>query len=83
MFILAYLQCEKKEDYIERIQTLDFDTKAAIAAHIQEVSDYQRYNMWFARFWIVIQNLPSCVCVSFISYNSDCPLPCVKVDPQS
>lgn len=32
-------QCEKKEEYIERIQTLDFDTKAAIAAHIQEVSD--------------------------------------------
>lgn len=31
------LQCEKKEEYIERIQTLDFDTKAAIASHIQEV----------------------------------------------
>uniref|UniRef100_A0A8C4NYH3 Coiled-coil domain containing 88Aa n=1 Tax=Dicentrarchus labrax TaxID=13489 RepID=A0A8C4NYH3_DICLA len=31
-----YVQCEKKEEYIERIQTLDFDTKAAIAAHIQE-----------------------------------------------
>ncbi len=30
-------QCERKEEYIERIQTLDFDTKAAIAAHIQEV----------------------------------------------
>ncbi|KAJ0066985.1 hypothetical protein NL108_006231, partial [Boleophthalmus pectinirostris] len=29
--------CEKKEEYIERIQTLDFDTKAAIASHIQEV----------------------------------------------
>lgn len=34
------VQCEKKEEYIERIQTLDFDTKAAIAAHIQEVSDF-------------------------------------------
>lgn len=32
-------QCEKKEEYIERIQTLDFDTKAAIAVHIQEVPD--------------------------------------------
>lgn len=31
------LQCERKEEYIERIQTLDFDTKAAIASHIQEV----------------------------------------------
>nr|XP_029481680.1 girdin-like [Oncorhynchus nerka] len=30
------VQCEKKEEYVERIQTLDFDTKAAIAAHIQE-----------------------------------------------
>lgn len=37
---LFYFQCEKKEEYIERIQTLDFDTKAAIAAHIQEVSDF-------------------------------------------
>lgn len=27
-----------KEEYIERIQTLDFDTKAAIASHIQEVN---------------------------------------------
>lgn len=31
-------QCEKKEEHIERIQTLDFDTKAAIAVHIQEVA---------------------------------------------
>uniref|UniRef100_A0A3P8VQB4 Coiled-coil domain containing 88Aa n=1 Tax=Cynoglossus semilaevis TaxID=244447 RepID=A0A3P8VQB4_CYNSE len=30
------VQCEKKELYIERIQTLDFDTKAAVASHIQE-----------------------------------------------
>uniref|UniRef100_A0A674C341 Girdin-like n=1 Tax=Salmo trutta TaxID=8032 RepID=A0A674C341_SALTR len=33
--------CEKKEEYVERIQTLDFDTKAAIAAHIQEVTHSQ------------------------------------------
>ncbi|XP_041645135.1 girdin-like isoform X2 [Cheilinus undulatus] len=35
------VQCENKEDYIERIQTLDFDTKAAIASHIQEVTHNQ------------------------------------------
>ncbi|XP_055783612.1 girdin-like isoform X5 [Salvelinus fontinalis] len=35
------VQCEKKEEYIERIQTLDFDTKAAIASHIQEVTQNQ------------------------------------------
>uniref|UniRef100_A0A8C3AZ29 Coiled-coil domain containing 88A n=1 Tax=Cyclopterus lumpus TaxID=8103 RepID=A0A8C3AZ29_CYCLU len=35
------VQCEKKEEYIERIQTLDFDTKAAIASHIQEVTHDQ------------------------------------------
>ncbi|CAB1312782.1 unnamed protein product, partial [Coregonus sp. 'balchen'] len=34
-------RCEKKEEYIERIQTLDFDTKAAIASHIQEVTHNQ------------------------------------------
>lgn len=38
LLVLSCLQCEKKEEYIERIQTLDFETKAAIAAHIQEVS---------------------------------------------
>ncbi|XP_029297581.1 girdin-like isoform X1 [Cottoperca gobio] len=32
------VQCEKKEEYIERIQTLDFDTKAAVAAHIQKLT---------------------------------------------
>ncbi|XP_041803144.1 girdin-like isoform X2 [Chelmon rostratus] len=35
------VQCEQKEEYIERIQTLDFDTKAAIASHIQEVTHNQ------------------------------------------
>ncbi|KAM3606914.1 uncharacterized protein V6R79_025505 [Siganus canaliculatus] len=35
------VQCEKKEEYIERIQILDFDTKAAIASHIQEVTHNQ------------------------------------------
>lgn len=33
----VHSQCEEKEEYIEMIQTLDFDTKAAIASHIQEV----------------------------------------------
>ncbi|KAM6972453.1 girdin-like [Aplochiton taeniatus] len=35
------VQSEKKEEYIERIQTLDYDTKAAIAVHIQEVTHSQ------------------------------------------
>lgn len=35
--MLSVLQCERKEEYIEKIQSLDFDTQAAIAAHIQEV----------------------------------------------
>ncbi|XP_068575155.1 girdin isoform X4 [Cebidichthys violaceus] len=35
------VQCEKKEEYIECIQTLDFDTKASIASHIQEVTHNQ------------------------------------------
>ncbi|KAJ8264251.1 hypothetical protein GJAV_G00147000 [Gymnothorax javanicus] len=32
------VQCEEKEEYISRIQTLDFQTKAVIASHIQEVT---------------------------------------------
>ncbi|XP_059374197.1 girdin-like isoform X1 [Carassius carassius] len=35
------VQCNRKEDYIDRIQTLDFDTRAAIVAHIQEVTHNQ------------------------------------------
>ncbi|XP_061084845.1 girdin isoform X3 [Conger conger] len=35
------VQCEQKEEYIEKIQGLDFHTKAAIAAHIQEVTHNQ------------------------------------------
>uniref|UniRef100_A0A3B3BWN6 Coiled-coil domain containing 88Aa n=1 Tax=Oryzias melastigma TaxID=30732 RepID=A0A3B3BWN6_ORYME len=35
------VQCDKKEEYIEKIQTLDFETKAAIAAHIQELTHSQ------------------------------------------
>ncbi|KAM9857695.1 girdin-like [Aulostomus maculatus] len=35
------VQCEKKEEYIEKIQMLDFETKAAIAVHIQEVTHSQ------------------------------------------
>uniref|UniRef100_A0A8C3L6Y4 Coiled-coil domain containing 88A n=1 Tax=Chrysolophus pictus TaxID=9089 RepID=A0A8C3L6Y4_CHRPC len=35
------VQCQKKEEFIERIQHLDFDTKAAVAAHIQEVTQNQ------------------------------------------
>ncbi|XP_067276773.1 girdin isoform X2 [Pseudorasbora parva] len=35
------VQCNRKEEYIDRIQTLDYDTQAAIAAHIQEVTHNQ------------------------------------------
>ncbi|XP_076794085.1 girdin isoform X2 [Arvicanthis niloticus] len=35
------VQCQKKEEFIEKIQGLDFDTKAAVAAHIQEVTHNQ------------------------------------------
>ncbi|XP_067243020.1 girdin isoform X2 [Chanodichthys erythropterus] len=35
------VQCNRKEEYIDRIQTLDYDMQAAIAAHIQEVTHNQ------------------------------------------
>ncbi|XP_066851511.1 girdin isoform X12 [Anser cygnoides] len=35
------VQCQKKEEFIESIQCLDFDTRAAVAAHIQEVTHNQ------------------------------------------
>lgn len=31
------VQCEKKEEFIERIKQLDIETQAGIVAHIQEV----------------------------------------------
>ncbi|XP_074762316.1 girdin isoform X6 [Athene noctua] len=41
--LLLLLGCavQKKEEFIERIQSLDFDTRAAVAAHIQEVTHNQ------------------------------------------
>uniref|UniRef100_A0A3Q2TUY2 Girdin-like n=1 Tax=Fundulus heteroclitus TaxID=8078 RepID=A0A3Q2TUY2_FUNHE len=41
LILVPLPDCEKKEEYIEKIQTLDFDTKAAIAAHIQELTHSQ------------------------------------------
>uniref|UniRef100_A0A2K5QE78 Coiled-coil domain containing 88A n=1 Tax=Cebus imitator TaxID=2715852 RepID=A0A2K5QE78_CEBIM len=41
LFFTKSLLCQKKEEFIERIQGLDFDTKAAVAAHIQEVTHNQ------------------------------------------
>uniref|UniRef100_A0A8C3UG89 Coiled-coil domain containing 88A n=1 Tax=Catharus ustulatus TaxID=91951 RepID=A0A8C3UG89_CATUS len=38
---LCSFTCQKKEEFIERIQSLDFDTRAAVAAHIQEVTHNQ------------------------------------------
>ncbi|KAG7493030.1 hypothetical protein MATL_G00020160 [Megalops atlanticus] len=50
------VQCEKKEEYIEKIQNLDFDTKAAIASHIQEVTHSQE-NV-FNLQWMEVNELP-------------------------
>uniref|UniRef100_A0A671K8P8 Coiled-coil domain containing 88Aa n=1 Tax=Sinocyclocheilus anshuiensis TaxID=1608454 RepID=A0A671K8P8_9TELE len=49
------VQCERKEECIEKIQSLDFDTKAAIAAHIQEVTHCQE-NV-FDLHWLGIDGL--------------------------
>ncbi|XP_057194920.1 girdin isoform X3 [Triplophysa rosa] len=49
------VQCEKKEEYIEKIQSLDFDTQAAIAAHIQEVTHCQE-NV-FDLHWLEMEGL--------------------------
>lgn len=32
-----YPQCERKEEFIEKIKQLDIETQAGIVAHIQEV----------------------------------------------
>ncbi|KAJ4939351.1 hypothetical protein JOQ06_028800, partial [Pogonophryne albipinna] len=39
--IRTYYQCERKEEMIEKIKLLDFDTQAAIVSHIQEVTHNQ------------------------------------------
>lgn len=46
LIFYSYVQCERKEEYIERIQTLDFETKAAIAAHIQEVPGWKLVHVY-------------------------------------
>nr|XP_023419862.1 girdin [Cavia porcellus] len=50
------VQCQKKEEFIERIQGLDFDTKAAVAAHIQEVTHNQE-NV-FDLQWMEVTDMP-------------------------
>ncbi|XP_038606876.1 girdin isoform X9 [Tachyglossus aculeatus] len=50
------VQCQKKEEFIEKIQDLDFDTKAAIAAHIQEVTHNQE-NV-FDMQWMEVTDMP-------------------------
>ncbi|XP_037134496.1 girdin-like isoform X3 [Syngnathus acus] len=51
------VQCEKKEKYIEIIQALDFDTKAAIAVHIQELTHSQ--DNLLDLHWLECSNMPA------------------------
>ncbi|XP_049576779.1 girdin isoform X2 [Syngnathus scovelli] len=51
------IQCEKKEKYIEIIQALDFDTKAAIAVHIQELTHSQ--DNLLDLHWLECSNMPA------------------------
>nr|XP_054606202.1 girdin isoform X3 [Nothobranchius furzeri] len=51
------VQCEKKEEYIELIQVLDFDIKASIASHIQEVTHNQENVVDLQ--WLESGDLPS------------------------
>ena len=39
-------QCERKEEFIERIKQLDIETQAGIVAHIQEVG------VWLRGVWL-------------------------------
>uniref|UniRef100_A0A8B9Q184 Coiled-coil domain containing 88A n=1 Tax=Apteryx owenii TaxID=8824 RepID=A0A8B9Q184_APTOW len=41
LYLYGFMFCQKKEEFIERIQGLDFDTRASVAAHIQEVTHNQ------------------------------------------
>ncbi|XP_048391710.1 girdin-like isoform X4 [Stegostoma tigrinum] len=50
------VQCERKEEFIERIKNLDFDTKAAVATHIQEVTHNQE-NVFDMQQWMELADL--------------------------
>lgn len=39
-------QCERKEEFIERIKQLDIETQAGIVAHIQEVGMGWVWGVW-------------------------------------
>uniref|UniRef100_A0A8D2LQL1 Coiled-coil domain containing 88C n=1 Tax=Varanus komodoensis TaxID=61221 RepID=A0A8D2LQL1_VARKO len=41
LFVMPDKQCERKEEFIERIKQLDIETQAAIVSHIQEVTHNQ------------------------------------------
>ncbi|XP_065595515.1 girdin isoform X2 [Cyrtonyx montezumae] len=54
------VQCQKKEEFIERIQYLDFDTRAAVAAHIQEVTHNQE-NVFDLQWMDVVVLTQDCI----------------------
>ncbi|XP_077461970.1 girdin-like isoform X2 [Stigmatopora argus] len=51
------VQCEKKDEYIEVIQMLDFNTKAAIAVHIQELTHSE--NNLLDMHWLECTDMPA------------------------
>uniref|UniRef100_W5N6J6 Coiled-coil domain containing 88C n=1 Tax=Lepisosteus oculatus TaxID=7918 RepID=W5N6J6_LEPOC len=50
------VQCERKEEFIEKIKLLDIETQAAIVTHIQEVTQNQE-NV-FDLQWLELADLP-------------------------
>ncbi|XP_072558725.1 protein Daple-like isoform X2 [Paramormyrops kingsleyae] len=50
------VQCERKEEFIEKIKLLDIETQAAIVSHIQEVTHNQENVLDLQ--WLVLAELP-------------------------
>uniref|UniRef100_A0A8C9W3K6 Coiled-coil domain containing 88C n=1 Tax=Scleropages formosus TaxID=113540 RepID=A0A8C9W3K6_SCLFO len=51
------VQCERKEEFIEKIKSLDIETQAAIVAYIQEVTHNQENVLDLQ--WLEVSDLPS------------------------
>uniref|UniRef100_A0AAR2JTE8 HOOK N-terminal domain-containing protein n=1 Tax=Pygocentrus nattereri TaxID=42514 RepID=A0AAR2JTE8_PYGNA len=56
-FFFFYLQCERKEEIIEKIKLLDIETQAAIVSHIQEVTHNQENVLDLQ--WLEVGELPA------------------------
>lgn len=66
LFLSLSLQCERKEELIEKIKQLDIETQAAIVSHIQEVGTC--FKSFELSFKVILKDLRVSSVNTFLSF---------------